>query len=162
MAEDKENAGAGTSTSVDQPTHLANGKFAPGNRANPKGRPMGSKHKATLAAAALMDGEAEALSRKAIEMAKAGDSVALRLCLERILPPRRESPLEFELPKLTSLSTAIEAHGCIAEAVANGDLTAGEAADVSKIVDNFARAFEANELAVRVDELERRMMGDGK
>ena len=62
------------------------GKFAKGN----PGRPAGARHKYVLAIQDLLDGEAEALGRKAIELALAGDTVALRLCLERIAPPRKE------------------------------------------------------------------------
>jgi hypothetical protein len=64
------------------------GRWLPGAVNNPAGRPKGARHRSTLAAEALLDGEAEALTRKAIEKAKEGDSVALRLCLERILPAR--------------------------------------------------------------------------
>ena len=60
--------------------------FATGN----PGRPKGARHRVTVAAEALLDGEAEALTRKAIELALAGDTIALRLCLDRIIPPRRE------------------------------------------------------------------------
>ena len=63
------------------------GRFKPGN----PGRPKGARHKTTLAIEALLDGEAEALTRKAIELAKAGDLVALRLCLDRICPPRKDA-----------------------------------------------------------------------
>jgi hypothetical protein len=59
-----------------------------------------ARHRATLAAEALLDGEAEGLTRKAVEMALAGDTTALRLCLDRILPPRRERPVNFTLPSL--------------------------------------------------------------
>ncbi len=38
---------------------------------------------------ALLDGEAEALTRKAIDLALAGDTVALRLCMERVCPTDR-------------------------------------------------------------------------
>ena len=62
--------------------------FAPGN----PGKPKGARHKATLAVDALLDGEADAITRKAIEMAKAGDSIALRLCLDRIAPSARTAP----------------------------------------------------------------------
>ena len=54
--------------------------FQPGN----PGRPKGARHKTTLAIETLLDGEAESLTRKAIEMAKGGDMTALRLCLDRI------------------------------------------------------------------------------
>ncbi|WP_373867386.1 DUF5681 domain-containing protein, partial [Microvirga aerophila] len=60
-------------------------RFQPGN----SGRPQGSRNRATLAMEALLDGEAEALTRKAIEMAKEGDATAMRLVLDRLLPPRR-------------------------------------------------------------------------
>ena len=51
-------------------------------KGNPGRRP-GSRNKATVAVEALLDGEAEKLTRKAIEMALAGDTVAMRLCLDR-------------------------------------------------------------------------------
>src|SRR5438477_8366992 len=54
---------------------------------NPAGRRTGSRNKATLAAAALLAGEAEALTRRAVELALVGDPTAMRLCIERILPP---------------------------------------------------------------------------
>src|SRR5258708_8865649 len=76
--------------------------FLRGESGNPAGRPMGARHKATVAAEALLDGEAEALTRKAVEMALAGDGTALRLCLDRIIPPRRERPGRFKMPGLQS------------------------------------------------------------
>ena len=66
--------------------------FQPGQSGNPHGRPVGSRHRATLAAEALPDGEAEELTRTAINLTKGGDMAALRLCLERICPPRRDRP----------------------------------------------------------------------
>jgi hypothetical protein len=55
---------------------------------------------ALLATEALLDGEAEAITRVAVERAKEGDATALRLCLERILPPRKDRPVSFSLPNL--------------------------------------------------------------
>ncbi len=66
----------------------ARGKFAPGNKLG-KGRPRGALNKVTLAVQNLLDGEAEELTRKAIELAKGGDMAALRLCFDRLLPPRK-------------------------------------------------------------------------
>jgi hypothetical protein len=65
------------------------GRFRKGRSGNPKGRPAGARNKATQTAELLLDGEAEALTRRAVELALAGDGMALRLCLERIIPPRR-------------------------------------------------------------------------
>ncbi len=70
------------------------GTFATGN----PGKPKGARHRATQAALALPEGEAEALTRKAVEAALAGDVSALRLCLDRIAPPRKDAPVSFTLP----------------------------------------------------------------
>jgi len=75
-------------------------KFKSGQSGNPSGRPKGSLNKATLTTQALLDGEAEAVTRKVVELAKEGNPVALRLCLERLLPPRRDRPINFPLPKV--------------------------------------------------------------
>lgn len=48
-------------------------RFKLGQTGNPAGKPKGTRHKATLAAEVLLNGEAEALTRKAIELAKAGE-----------------------------------------------------------------------------------------
>jgi hypothetical protein len=70
---------------------------------NPAGRPRGARNRATIAAEALLEGEAEALTRKAIELAMAGDPTALRLCLERLVPPRKGRAVAFDLPALDDL-----------------------------------------------------------
>src|SRR5580704_6937267 len=75
--------------------------FKAGRSGNPAGKPKGSRNAATLAMEALLDGESEALTRKAIELAKGGDMAALRLCLDRILPPRKDRPVSFALPVIT-------------------------------------------------------------
>jgi Family of unknown function (DUF5681) len=72
--------------------------FKPGKSGNPAGKPKGSRNATTRAMEALLDGESEAHTRKAIELAKGGDMAALRLCLDRILPPRKDRPLKFALP----------------------------------------------------------------
>ena len=95
------------------------GKFAKGN----PGRPIGSRHKYVAAIQSLLDGEAEALGRKAIELALAGDTVALRLCLERIVPARKDSPVEFDLPAVSSAKEAATAAGEVLQAVSRGALT---------------------------------------
>src|SRR5215831_3861814 len=78
------------------------GGFQKGQSGNPRGRPAGSRNNATLACEALLEGQAEALTQKAVEMALSGDTVALKLCLERIYPPRKDRPVTFALPPITS------------------------------------------------------------
>ena len=59
------------------------GRFRKGQSGNPAGRPRGARNSATLAVEAMLDGEAEALTRKAIDMALAGDTVALKIFTHR-------------------------------------------------------------------------------
>jgi hypothetical protein len=70
-----------------------------------------------LALEALLDGQAEAITRKAVEMALEGDTTAMRLCMDRILPARKERPVMFALPKLETAGDAVKATAALAEAV---------------------------------------------
>jgi hypothetical protein len=124
--------------------------FEPGNA----GRPKGSRNKTTLALEVLLDGEAEALTRKAIEMALEGDTTAMRLVMDRIMPPRKDRPVTFELPKLETPADAVKAAAAIVEGVASGDLTPSEAEDLSRLVDRFVRAVEATDILERLESLE--------
>ncbi|MCJ2136438.1 DUF5681 domain-containing protein, partial [Methylobacterium sp. J-026] len=51
--------------------------FGQGQSGNPGGRPKGARNRSTEALETILDGESEALTRKAIEMALEGDTVAL-------------------------------------------------------------------------------------
>ena len=128
--------------------------FLRGESGNPAGRPPGIRNPAARAAAMLLDGEAEALTRKAVEMALAGDATALRLCLDRIIPPRRERPVRFKMPVLQSSADAVAAMAAIAAAVAQAHLTPGEAAELSNMVGNYVKSLEAAEFDERLRALE--------
>ena len=99
-------------------------------------------------------GQASALTQKAINLALAGDMAALRLCLDRILPPRKDSPVAFDLPEMKTLNDAVSAMGAIVKAVGDGDLTPTEAAELTKMVQAFAKIIETAELEERVRKLE--------
>ena len=99
-------------------------------------------------------GQASALTQKAINLALAGDMAALRLCLDRILPPRKDSPVAFDLPEMKTLNDAVPAMGALVKAVGDGDLTPTEAAELTKMVQAFAKIIETAELEERVRKLE--------
>ena len=128
--------------------------FKPGQSGNPEGRPKGARNRATVAAERLLDGEADILTRKAIELAKQGDTTALRLCIERILPARKDRPVPFAMPRIETVADSVKAAAAIASAVADGDLTPMEAAELSKVVDGYTRAVETVDLAARLVRLE--------
>lgn len=128
----------------------ASGRFAAGN----SGRPRGARHKATQAALALLDGEAGALTRQAITMALDGDTTALRLCLERLAPPRRDAPVQFDLPNMENARDAAKAAGAVLDAVALSDLTPIEGVQIMTLIEAYRRALETTELEARMAELE--------
>jgi Family of unknown function (DUF5681) len=129
--------------------------FEPGQSGNPAGKAKGTRNKVTLAIEALLDGEAEALTRKAIELAKAGDMAALRLCMDRLAPPRKDRLVMFELPTITSAADAVKASAALVAAVAVGDLTPAEAGELGKLIEAYVKALEATDFAARLENLER-------
>ena len=87
-------------------------------------------------------------------MALAGESVALRLCLDRIAPPRKDSPVQFPLPRMTTAYDAAQAAGAVLEAVSLGELTPAEAVQIMAQVERFRRALKITELETRIAALE--------
>ncbi len=128
--------------------------FKPGQSGNPAGRPVGSRNSASIAMDALLDADAKAITEKCIELAKAGDGAGLRLCMERLVPPRKDRLVCFEIPPLEKPADCIPIMAAIMRGVAEGDLTPGEAAALSKILDSYTRAVELTDLAARIAKLE--------
>ena len=130
------------------------GRFRKGRSGNPKGRPAGARNKATQTAELLLDGEAEALTRRAVELALAGDGMALRLCLERIIPPRRERPVKLGLPSVRGAADLAGTMAAITTAATEGTITPGQAAELARVVEIFVRAVETSDFERRLRELE--------
>jgi hypothetical protein len=130
------------------------GRFTKGQSGNPAGRVPGSRNRATAIAEQLLDCEVRSLTRKALEMALSGDAAALRLCLDRIIGPRRERPLRFELPAIESAADLHGAMAAITAAVSRGEITPGEAWELSQTVDTFIRAIDAADFERRLQRLE--------
>lgn len=129
------------------------GRFKPGNKASP-GRPKGSRHKASLAVEALLDGQAKALTQAAVEKALGGDTTALRLCLERICPPRKDRPMSFKLPAIKSASDVLAASAAVIKAVSSGEIMPDDGAALSALLETHRRAIETNEQEARIAALE--------
>ena len=129
--------------------------FQKGQSGNPEGRPRGSRNATTLALETLLDGQATALTQKAIDLALTGDMAALRLCLDRILPPRKDRPVSFTLPPIENAQDAAATVSSVLAAVAAGELTPSDAGEISKLIEAYVKAFETAELAERLERLER-------
>ena len=151
----------GASSGADAPKAGLRPPWKPGESGNPEGRAKGSRNKATLAAEVLLDGEAENLTRKAVDLALGGDTAALRLCLERILPPRKGRPIVFTLPKVTNSGDLRAAALAILGAVSEGDISPEEAAAVAPLIEGARKAMETDELSRRLEALEEVLEGRG-
>jgi hypothetical protein len=132
----------------------SDGRFAPGNCANPTGRPVGSLNKVTKLAQGLLDDDASELFKSIIASAKAGDSTAMRLCADRILPARRDRPLEYQLPQINSANDAAVAMNEIMAGVAEGAITPAEGDSLARLVESAAKIVELSLLEQRVAALE--------
>jgi hypothetical protein len=78
----------------------------------------------------------------------------MRLCLERIAPPRKDAPVTFHLPPMTCAVDASQAAGAVLRAVSEGDLTPAEGASIMALVDGYRRTLETAELEARLSALE--------
>ena len=126
-------------------------------RGNP-GRRVGSKNKATLIAMSLLEGEAEQLLRKAIEIAKEGDKDMLKFLLGRVLP--KERSVTLDVPDLDFASDAVEAIATVTQAVYAGKLTPSEGAAVGSLIGSYARTIDTASLAEKTDRLEAKLQPD--
>src|SRR5262249_41951348 len=130
--------------------------FERGKSGNPKGRPKGARNHVTVLAEALLDGEAEAVIRKVIEKAKEGDTTALRLCLERLLAPRRGRPVVFQLPtKIETVADAVRASSQALAECAAGNLSPSEASEIVGLISSHIHLLEISEIEARLTALEK-------
>ncbi len=129
------------------------GTFKSGISGNPKGKPKGTRNKATQAALNLLDGESEAITRKAVELALKGDVTALRLCLDRIVPPLKSVSPKIEISSSANTLTG-QAQDFIT-AAANGDISSDTATQMISALANVARIEEFENIKARLDALER-------
>ena len=103
------------------------------------------------AARGHLEGEAEALTRRCVELALAGDTTAMRLCLDRLLPKGRAVRLHLPLRTLADLDAATEA---VAGALAEGAIVLDEVATLTGLIEARRRLLETTELERRLAALE--------
>lgn len=128
--------------------------FQAGQSGNPGGRPKGARSRATMALEAILEGDGEAITRKVIELAMAGDGPALRLCMDRLMPVRKDRPIRFVLPEIQTAADLTKATSALLQGVADGEITPSEAAELSKLVDAHVKAITAVDLDARIAALE--------
>jgi len=131
-----------------------NGQFVKGASGNPAGRPPGSRNRASLLMESLLEGEAEELTRKAIELAKKGDTRALGFCMDRLMPPHKDSLVHFDLPAMRNSDDIPQGMTSIMAAIGDGAITPTEGERLCRILTELANAFNSQDLLRRVEKLE--------
>jgi hypothetical protein len=133
----------------------SDGTFAHGNQLG--GKKPGARHRVTLAIEELLEGQYQALTQVAIRRALAGDMVALRLCLDRIAPPRKDAPLSMALPPVRNAADALEASSAILAAVAAGEVTPDEGGRVMALLSVHRAIVDTSDLESRIANLEAKL-----
>ncbi len=134
------------------------GTFAPGHSGNPRGKRPGTRHKVTLACEELLRGEAEAITRVAIERALEGDAVALRICLDRLFPVPKDAPIKVAVPKIQSSADIPSVTQAVLTAATRGEITPLQADALLKLIEGHRKALETSDLELRLRSLEERVV----
>lgn len=136
------------------------GQFQPGNMYG-QGRPIGSRNNVTVAAENLIQGESEALSRKLIELALAGNVACLKTAIERLIPVCKSRPISLpDMPKIDSVADASDLTAYVIDAIAEGKVSPVEGEIISRACERHLKALEVRDLEARLSALEGKSAGN--
>lgn len=126
-----------------------NGQFRPGQSGNPAGRPKSE----SAALRERLAKEGNKIADTLIAAALGGDVSALKLVMDRIVPPLKPSaaPVELNLPASLTPKAIAET---ILRAAAAGEIPPDVAAQLVSAAGQFARIEELEELRQRMEALE--------
>ena len=130
--------------------------FAKGHPGGP-GRPKGSRNAANRILDELASEGAEAILKKQIELAQAGDSRAADMVLRRVWSMPRGRPVDLDLPPVETPADLMQAHTAVMAALAAKNITPEEATSIAAALDAQRRAIEVLDLAERMRALEARI-----
>jgi hypothetical protein len=113
--------------------------FQPGQSGNPAGRPRGARNQMTMIVEELLAGNAEALTRKLIDQAQAGNPASMALLARSLLRQRKGTFIRVDLPELEKASDAPTAVAAIYAAVCAGQLVPADGNALIRMVEAFVR-----------------------
>jgi hypothetical protein len=131
-------------------------QFPKGHSGNPNGRPKGTRNKSTILVQLLLERDLEEICNRVIEEAKAGNMQAVKMILDRILPPKKDSPIAIDIPEIKTSSDILQAINCISTAVGQGEISPSEGETLSKIIDIHSKALEIYDFEKRLKAIEER------
>jgi hypothetical protein len=136
----------------------ANGSFARGQSGNPAGRAPGSRNKITVLCHDLLASESAGLVKVLIKKAREGDGLALKLCIERLVPiaGQRDRVIDsaVPLPLVEKAEDLARAAAAVIAGTAAGTMSLGEAEQFMRLLEAHRRILETTELVVRLEALE--------
>jgi hypothetical protein len=100
----------------------------------------------------MVSSEAEALTRTLIDLALSGNAKCLQICLDQILP--QHEPIDFKLPPINSVAGITAAMAAVITAVNDGKLAPATAGQLVHLIEGYAKAVAAYDVAARLDALE--------
>lgn len=130
--------------------------FKSGKSGNPNGRPKGVIDKRTQLRS-LLQPHAEDLVNKLIERAKLGDSWAMKLCIDRLIPPiKKDDSICFDLPEgdLGAPENMLKIVQSMTQSVASGQLSVAEAEKFSEFLNHQRKTIKDAEWKQKWGELE--------
>lgn len=136
---------------------MSGGQFKKGQSGNPAGKPKGARDKRT-ALRDLLQPHAAELVEKVVALAKAGDTTALRMCIDRLMPAIKAKDAPISINGLSG--TLTEQGQAVLAAMAAGDITPDEASTVMQAIAAQVRIVEADELEKRIAALEAKNDGN--
>lgn len=137
-----------------------NNRFQKGQSGNPKGKTKGTKNKATRIVESLMQNELDSICQKLLELAVDGNIQAIKLVLDRILPPKASRSVEIAIPKIENAKDALQAISMVIHAVGEGELTPSEGEAITKIIQSFTQSLQSYEFDQRLSILKNRMASE--
>jgi hypothetical protein len=102
----------------------------------------------------LLEVEAEALLTKVVQLALDGDPSCLRICLERLVPVKKDAPIRIDIPENAGAADIPKLLGTITARLREGGLTPPETVTPNDLADAFRKSFELVELEYRLSALE--------
>jgi hypothetical protein len=103
----------------------------------------------------LLDGHGEALMKKCMLDALQGDKPSMRLCMERLVAPRRDGSVQLSLPRIKTLADVDLAHERVLRAIQSGSITPAEGETVTNVLESRRKVIETVDLQTRVEKLEK-------
>lgn len=127
-------------------------QFKPGKSGNPAGRPKGIKDRRVALREKLLP-HADQLIEMVTTFAKSGDMAAMKIIMDRLIPPLKEEPIHVAISKIENAVDCTQAQAAVVNAVAAGDMLPSEGQAISNLIEAQRRAFETTELAQQMRDL---------